>query len=127
MWTKLPEGWQEFQDPLTGQPYYFNPTTKEKTWARPVEPGANPNTVTATRLVSMEQPRSCQPGNKRRTGSFNGHGHQHNNNNNNSNNSTQANSSSSTLSAAGRDVAAAAAAAAATGRQEIPAGGTGAV
>jgi hypothetical protein len=95
VWTKLPEGWQEFQDPLTLQPYYYNPNTKEKTWARPVEPNASPNTVTATRLMSMEQPRDCLPGSKRRNTSITGSGHhQHPNNNN-----AQANSSSSTLSA----------------------------
>jgi hypothetical protein len=102
VWTKLPEGWQEFQDPLTLQPYYYNPNTKEKTWARPVEPNANPNTVTATRLMSMEQPRDCLPGSKRRNTSVTGGVN---------NNNTQANSSSSTLSA----VAAAAGAGAAAG------------
>ncbi|KAF6264519.1 CobW/HypB/UreG, nucleotide-binding domain-containing protein [Scenedesmus sp. NREL 46B-D3] len=109
VWTKLPEGWQEFQDPLTLQPYYYNPNTKEKTWARPVEPNATANTVTATRLMSTEQPRDCLPGSsKRRNTSVTGSGyHQHANNNNNN---AQANSSSSTLSAmaaaAGVDAAA---------------------
>lgn len=70
MWQKLPEGWLEFHDPITQQPYYYNPTTRQKTWARPVEDGDGP-TVTATRLMSMEQPKSCQPSiNKRRSGSL---------------------------------------------------------
>lgn len=84
MWTKLPEGWQEYHDPNTGQPYYYNPITNQKTWARPVEQPVCPSTVTATRLTSMEQPRSCQPGSKRRSAAGANNG--------------QANSSSSTLS-----------------------------
>ncbi|WIA08487.1 hypothetical protein OEZ85_007923 [Tetradesmus obliquus] len=98
VWTKLPEGWQEFQDPLTLQPYYYNPNTKEKTWARPVEPNATANTVTATRLMSMEQPRDCLPGSKRRNTSATGSGH-HSHGGNNNAAQQQANSSSSTLSA----------------------------
>lgn len=71
MWQKLPEGWLEFHDPITQQPYYYNPTTRQKTWARPVEQELAATTVTATRLMSMEQPRSCLPSfNKRRSGSL---------------------------------------------------------
>lgn len=85
MWQKLPEGWLEFHDRLTQQPYYYNPNTRQKTWARPVEQDAPATTVTATRLMSMEQPRSCLPSlNKRRSGSLTAN--------------TQANSSSSALS-----------------------------
>lgn len=71
MWQKLPEGWLEFHDRLTQQPYYYNPNTRQKTWARPVEQDAPATTVTATRLMSMEQPKSCLPSlNKRRSGSL---------------------------------------------------------
>lgn len=71
MWQKLPEGWLEFHDSITQQPYYYNPTTRQKTWARPVEQELAATTVTATRLMSMEQPRSCLPSfNKRRSGSL---------------------------------------------------------
>lgn len=103
VWSKLPEGWQEHHDPITGQPFYYNPTTNQKTWARPVEDSLCPNTVTATRLTSMEQPRSLLPGTKRRSGSMNGTHYPGGNNNT----TGQANSSSSTLSLAGRQVAAA--------------------
>lgn len=119
MWQKLPEGWLEFHDRLTQQPYYYNPSTRQKTWARPVEQDAPATTVTATRLMSMEQPRSCLPSlNKRRSGSLTAN--------------QQANSSSSALSgketvtpltspsgaAAGEAVAAAAEAAAAAQLQQ---------
>jgi hypothetical protein len=71
VWQKLPEGWLEFHDRLTQQPYYYNPNTRQKTWARPVEQDAPATTVTATRLMSMEQPKSCLPSfNKRRSGSL---------------------------------------------------------
>jgi hypothetical protein len=57
---------------VTNQPYYYNPTTHEKTWARP-KPGQQPaDTVTATPVVPMQQPRSLQPG-RRRNGSAPGH------------------------------------------------------
>lgn len=101
VWSKLPEGWQEHHDPITAQPFYYNPNTNQKTWARPVEEAMCPNTVTATRLMSMEQPRSLLPGSKRRSCSVNGLHHSNNA-------SWQANSSSSTLSLAGRQLAAAA-------------------
>lgn len=88
VWQKLPEGWLEFHDSITQQPYYYNPTTRQKTWARPVEQAGDAPKVTATRLMSMEQPKSCLPSfNKRRSGSLTTNG--------------QANSSSSALS--GRD------------------------
>ena len=74
MWQKLPEGWVEYHDATSQQPYYYHPATRQKTWARPVEQDALAATqVTATRLMSMEQPRSCQPSfNKRRSGSLPG-------------------------------------------------------
>lgn len=71
MWQKLPEGWLEFHDPISQQPYYYNPNTRQKTWARPIEQEYGAATVTATRLMSMEQPKSCLPSlNKRRSGSL---------------------------------------------------------
>jgi hypothetical protein len=72
VWQKLPEGWLEFHDRVSQQPYYYNPTTRQKTWARPVEQAADEAVkVTATRLMSMEQPKSCLPSlNKRRSGSL---------------------------------------------------------
>eukprot|EP00775_Hariotina_reticulata_P007041 gene7041-7255_t len=108
VWTQLPPGWQEYHDPITGQPYYYNPQTQQKTWARPVEQLVCPSAVTATRLTSMEQPRSCQPGSKRRSGGGALTG--------------QANSSSSTLSlaAAGKDSAAAPGQVAASVKQDTP-------
>lgn len=102
VWSKLPEGWVEHHDPITGQPFYYNPNTNQKTWARPVEEAMCPNTVTATRLTSMEQPRNLLPGNKRRSGSLTGLHGLHNN----TIVTGQANSSSSTLSLAGRQLAA---------------------
>lgn len=63
MWQPLPEGWREAHDPVTHQPYYYNTVTQAKTWARPGVSGRPAaNTVTATRLWSMEQPRNLQPG-----------------------------------------------------------------
>lgn len=58
VWVPLPDGWDEFRDKITKQPYFYNKITKEKTWTRPIF--ACPR-VTATRVVSMEQPRSMQP------------------------------------------------------------------
>lgn len=73
VWQKLPEGWLEFHDSITQQPYYYNPNTRQKTWARPVEQSGDGVKVTATRLMSMEQPKSLQPSlNKRRSGSLAG-------------------------------------------------------
>ncbi|KAF8072590.1 Cbwd1 [Scenedesmus sp. PABB004] len=72
VWSRLPDGWQEYHDPVTLQPYYYNPNTNQKTWARPVDQPVCPSAVTATRLTSMEQPRSLQPGAKRRGASANG-------------------------------------------------------
>jgi hypothetical protein len=108
VWTELPSGWQEYHDPITGQPYYYNPQTQQKTWARPVEQLVCPSAVTATRLTSMEQPRSCQPGSKRRSGGGALTG--------------QANSSSSTLSLAlaGQDSVAAPGQVAASVKQDTP-------
>ena len=67
MWQPLPEGWREAFDPVTNQPYYYHPVTHEKTWARPQQgrPPAPADTVTATPVVPMQQPRSLQPGRRR--------------------------------------------------------------
>jgi hypothetical protein len=35
VWQPLPEGWFEAFDANTKQPYYYNPSTRQKTWARP--------------------------------------------------------------------------------------------
>lgn len=35
VWVPLPDGWEEFRDPTTKQPYYVNKATGEKTWTRP--------------------------------------------------------------------------------------------
>ena len=67
IWTPLPEGWKEAHDQISGQPYYYNPTTGQKTWARPVEARPAPNTVTATRIFSTEQPRNLRPSMRRRS------------------------------------------------------------
>eukprot|EP00879_Flechtneria_rotunda_P006486 GHRR01006815.1.p1 GENE.GHRR01006815.1~~GHRR01006815.1.p1 ORF type:complete len:566 (+),score=190.81 GHRR01006815.1:346-2043(+) len=98
VWTKLPEGWEEYHDPITLQPYYYHPATKQKTWARPVDTPVCPTTVTATRLMSTEQPRNLRPGGKRRNGAGMNGTHMLGNN--------HTNSSSSALSNAGREVSA---------------------
>lgn len=36
IWIPLPDDWQEFFDKRTGQPYYVNSKTKQKSWERPV-------------------------------------------------------------------------------------------
>lgn len=75
IWHPLPEGWREAFDPVTKHPYYYNPITHEKTWARPqVRPDSNsrPDAVTVTPLVPMQQPRSLQPS-KRRSGALPAH------------------------------------------------------
>jgi hypothetical protein len=69
VWSPLPDGWKEAHDPITGQPYYYNPTTHQKTWARPVEAKPAPNAVTVTRLTSTEQPRALLPSGTRRKSS----------------------------------------------------------
>lgn len=58
IWVPLPEGWQEFKDPQTKQPYYFNQLTGVKSWSRP-EAIASAH-VTATH-TSIEQPLSRIP------------------------------------------------------------------
>jgi hypothetical protein len=68
VWQPLPEGWREAFDPVTNQPYYYNPITHEKTWARPQQGRTSPNaadTITVTPVVPMQQPRSLQPSRKR--------------------------------------------------------------
>ncbi|GIL79726.1 hypothetical protein Vretifemale_8999, partial [Volvox reticuliferus] len=35
VWVPLPDGWDEFRDEKTKQPFYVNRRTGEKTWARP--------------------------------------------------------------------------------------------
>ncbi len=69
VWQDLPEGWHQAQDPVSLQLYYYNPHTKQKQWARPQ---ASPSTaapasttVTATRLMSTEQPLNLQPSRRR--------------------------------------------------------------
>jgi G3E family GTPase len=61
VWTPLPEGWREFCDPVTGQPYYCHAGSGRKTWARPEAARPAAGAVTATRLQSFEQPRSSRP------------------------------------------------------------------
>jgi G3E family GTPase len=61
VWTPLPDGWREFCDPVTGQPYYCHAGTGRKTWARPEAARPAAGAVTATRLQSFEQPRSSRP------------------------------------------------------------------
>lgn len=58
VWVPLPPGWQEVMDPSTQQPYYYNPTTRHKTWARPQSVCPH---VTATKLVYAGQPLSMLP------------------------------------------------------------------
>jgi hypothetical protein len=75
VWSPLPENWREAFDPVTNQPYYYNPITHEKTWARPKEGRASSaaaDAVTVTPVVPMQQPRSLQPSRKR-NGSAPGH------------------------------------------------------
>ena len=36
VWTPLPDGWEEFRDPATKQPYYFHRASGQKAWERPV-------------------------------------------------------------------------------------------
>jgi hypothetical protein len=61
VWQPLPEGWREFCDPVTGQPYYCHAASGRKTWARPEAARPDAGAVTATRLQSFEQPRSSRP------------------------------------------------------------------
>ena len=61
VWTPLPDGWREFCDPVTGQPYYCHAASGRKTWARPEAARPAAGAVTATRLQSFEQPRSSRP------------------------------------------------------------------
>lgn len=70
VWQPLPEGWKEAHDPITNQPYYYNPATGAKTWARPMPNSATPASVTATRVMSMEQPQHLQPGGSKRRAMF---------------------------------------------------------
>ncbi|GFR48893.1 hypothetical protein Agub_g10838 [Astrephomene gubernaculifera] len=35
VWVPLPDGWDEFRDPATKQPYYVHRASGEKTWTRP--------------------------------------------------------------------------------------------
>ncbi|KXZ55538.1 hypothetical protein GPECTOR_2g1087 [Gonium pectorale] len=35
VWVPLPDGWDEFRDPRTKQPFYVNRETGEKSWTRP--------------------------------------------------------------------------------------------
>jgi hypothetical protein len=68
VWQPLPPGWHEAHDPVTNQQYYFHPASGSKTWARPIvalAPGAD-NPVTATRVVSTEQPLHLQGSRRRR-------------------------------------------------------------
>ena len=59
VWTPLPEGWEEFQDPTTKKPYYANKALKQKTWTRPEDVSA-PVNVTATN-ASTQQPLEALP------------------------------------------------------------------
>lgn len=58
VWIPLPEGWKEFRDPQTKQPFYYNKTTGVKSWSRP-EAIASAH-VTATHS-STEQPAHRKP------------------------------------------------------------------
>ena len=76
VWQPLPDGWREAFDPVTNQPYYYNPSTHEKTWARPQVGGRAPgdgDAVTVTPVVPIQQPRNLQPG-RRRNGAAPGGG-----------------------------------------------------
>jgi hypothetical protein len=35
VWVPLPDGWQEFRDPVSKRIFYSNKTTGEKSWSRP--------------------------------------------------------------------------------------------
>lgn len=35
VWVPLPDGWDEFRDTTTKQPFYVNRNTGEKSWTRP--------------------------------------------------------------------------------------------
>ncbi len=36
IWVPLPDDWEEHFDKRTGQPYYVNTKTKQKSWERPI-------------------------------------------------------------------------------------------
>lgn len=58
IWVPLPDGWEEFKDPQTQQPFYFNRKSGLKSWSRPNAIASAH--VTATH-VSTEQPLSRKP------------------------------------------------------------------
>ncbi len=58
VWVPLPDGWNEFHDLKTGQPYYVEAASGKKQWDRPPETACALVTATET---SHEQPSSLQP------------------------------------------------------------------
>ena len=58
IWVPLPDGWEEFRDEQTKQPYYCNSSTGEKRWTRPEAIACAHVTDTHT---TTEQPLSSRP------------------------------------------------------------------
>merc|ERR1712039_172045 len=58
----LPEGWEEANDPATGNPYYFNRATNEVRWERPLPAsgGGAPALVDSSQVVDRTAGKQAQ-------------------------------------------------------------------
>ncbi|KAF5840067.1 CobW/HypB/UreG, nucleotide-binding domain-containing protein [Dunaliella salina] len=62
VWSPLPEGWVQTTDPKTGQPFYWNKDTNEKSWLRPLLTNPPPLSIHTTCTFAASHLRSPSSG-----------------------------------------------------------------